>query len=155
MIIKVENRLSITRFKTDIPHIIISITEDKDFPEVYSNDSCKGILRLTFHDLESELEPEFMDKYKVVLFNEDLARKILNFVFENLNNIKAIICQCDAGISRSAGTAKALDKILNNNATTEYQFNLISSKFDSYPYMPNQLVFRTIIREYVKIKLGE
>ncbi len=84
----------------------------------------------------------FMDKYKIVLFNEDLAQKILNFVFDNIDQIKAIVCQCDAGISRSAGIAKALDNILNNNAETE---------FDSYPYMPNQLVFLTIINQF-KIK---
>lgn len=146
----VESRWTVGLLKPDVPYIIISITSD-DFPEIPNRKNCKGILRLKFDDVEEDIGKDIIEKYKLTLINEDHGKKILNFVFENLNKVDLIVCQCDAGISRSSATAKALDKILNHDGKTEYDFNLIDSIFDIPPFFPNKLVYRTIIREYVRI----
>lgn len=150
MILVVESRWTIDLFRGDVPYIIISITSD-DFPKISNKKQCKDILRLKFDDVEEDIGDDIIEKYKLTLFNENFARQILNFVFENKDNVKMIVCQCDAGISRSSATAKALDKILNNDAETEYEFNLLESEFDIPPFFPNNLVYRTLIREYIKI----
>lgn len=152
MILVVESRWTIGMFEGDVPYIIISITENsEEFAKIPKRKNCKGILQLKFSDVEEDIGQDIIDKYKLTLFNENHARQILNFVFENKDNVKMIVCQCDAGISRSSATAKALDKILNSNAETEYHFYLLDSKFDILPFFPNGLVYRTLIREYVKI----
>jgi predicted protein tyrosine phosphatase len=152
MILVVESRWTIGMFEGDVPYIIISITENsEEFAKIPKRKNCKGILQLKFSDVEEDIGQDIIDKYKLTLFNENHARQILNFVFENENDVKMIVCQCDAGISRSSATAKALDKILNSNAKTEYHFCLLDSKFDILPFFPNNLVYRTLIREYVKI----
>ncbi len=152
MILVVESRWTIGFFNADVPYIIISITENsEEFAKIPRRKNCKGILQLKFSDVEEDIGQDIIDKYKLTLFNENFARQILNFTFENKDDVNMIVCQCDAGISRSSATAKALDKILNGNAETEYQFNLLNSEFDILPFFPNGLVYRTLIREYIKI----
>jgi len=72
-----------------------------------------------------------------VLFNEKMAREILNFL-EQHKNINLIYVNCEAGISRSAGTAAALSKIYNG---TDDKY------FDSRKYIPNMLVYSTLMKE--------
>lgn len=149
----VESRWTVGLFDADVPYIIISITENsEEFVKIPKRRNCKGILQLKFSDVGEDIGQDIIEKYKLTLFNENHAKQILNFVFENKDNVNMIVCQCDAGISRSSATAKALDKILNgNDVKTEYDFNLINSEFDISPFFPNQLVYHTLIREYIKI----
>jgi len=72
-----------------------------------------------------------------VLFNEKMAREILNFL-EKHKNINLIYVNCEAGISRSSGVAAALSKIYNG---------IDDKYFDSRKYIPNMLVYSTIIKE--------
>jgi predicted protein tyrosine phosphatase len=58
-----------------------------------------SILRLEFHDIDEPQEP-------YDLFNEDQARRIIQFVEAHAGNSQGILVHCRAGISRSAAVAK-------------------------------------------------
>jgi predicted protein tyrosine phosphatase len=118
------------------PYIVISVNEPT-FPDVNlnTNENCKGILRLQFHDLSSELT-DGQENLEVVLFDDAMARKVLNFVFEH-KDIDYIITHCMAGICRSPAIAAALSVIFNGK--DEYFFT---------HFVPNRLVYRTILKVY-------
>lgn len=67
----------------------------------------------------------------------DHARQILDFVAAHKNDVSTIICQCEAGMSRSAGVAAALSHILQGQ-----------NKYLYANFEPNKWVYRTIIDEY-------
>jgi len=127
-------------YKTDMKHIIISISSPNALTAIIPpNKKCLGILRLVFHDLDGTNNPSKSDytlftQGKYTLFTEKQAQAILNFVTRYILNVEVVICQCEAGISRSAGVAGALSKIINGDDT--YIFK---------NYVPNILVYRTIL----------
>lgn len=143
----VFSRDRIESFTLDKPHIIISITEpNSEFPSIPASENCLGILRLKFHDLNNEareyIEKEYPTSPKaksLVFFNEEQARQIVDFVKAHLDLVEVIVCQCDAGISRSAGTAAALSKYITG-----------SDEFYFKHYLPNSLVYSTILNEFYK-----
>lgn len=132
---RVFNRDTIQRIKANVPHIIISISDKvENLPPIKENELCLGILRLAFYDTD---HPDYPDS-----FNSELAKQILRFVKQHIKHVDLIICQCDAGISRSSGTAGALSKIINDD----------DMEFFKPPYSPNRLVYHTILREFEKGK---
>ncbi len=126
----VMNRDQMKDYKCEDNHIIISIKDPGSSDiEIVKRKNRADLLRLSFHDLD---RPYF--NYKV--FSKREARYILDFINYNLKHIDVIICQCEAGISRSAGVAGALSKIINGDDTAIFR-----------DYLPNSLVYRTIIEE--------
>lgn len=135
------NRLMIQN-KINGDHIIISMSDDKDkFPPI-PEDNCLGILRLEVFDYDGKnfnsLYNTSLDLTEDKIYNVDHAKKVLDFVFTNINKVDLIITQCDASISRSPGMAAALSKIINND----------DEIFFKPPYYPNRLIYRTILNEY-------
>jgi len=135
MKIKVFNEKDIQNFKTDKKHIVISVQDPNyelvDLPEQESRLDYLGLL---FYDLDSDTE---VFPYSRYLFTNYHAKDILNFINKWKDKIDLICVNCVAGISRSAGIAGALSKILNND--------------DSYffkHYCPNMLVYKTILKAY-------
>lgn len=115
------------------PHILISITSDEiDLQNAEDNVFCNNILSLKFEDID---DLRYSDKY--ILFNEDMAHNILNFVDKNINTVGSIVVHCDAGICRSAGCAAALSKIINES--DDYYFK---------KYCPNMLVYSKLLNRY-------
>ena len=115
-------------FDTDIPYIHISIYEPKTEPiKLRKNKFRKATLYLKFHDLDKKCED-----YK--LFNEEQALKILMFVQWWFHHIELIVVNCGAGVSRSAGVAGALSKLINGDDSEYFKHSL-----------PNMLVYRTIL----------
>ncbi|MFW6138294.1 MAG: hypothetical protein ACOC7U_03885 [Spirochaetota bacterium] len=110
--------------------ILISITDPGVVIEVPENQHCKGILRLQFHDLETQL-------IGFSYFRTSQAKTIKEFVLKH-QDIELIICQCMAGISRSSGVAAVLAK----------HFNLDQKEFFSGEYSPNRLVYRKLSRVF-------
>lgn len=94
------------------PFAIISITDNRSH---YANITiadplqCAGICRLRFGDVTTK---EIATLSNTTLFCEKQAKMILNFVESIRDSIEVLIVQCDAGISRSAGVALALHRIL-------------------------------------------
>lgn len=132
----VLSRSKIKKYRTDKKHIIISICDSNarrvylyPFPERI------GILNLQFDDLDKEAEGYF-------LFDKSTAERILNFVNHYKDETELIICQCEAGISRSAGVAGALSKIINGD-----------DKYFFKHFMPNRLVYRLLLEEADKREL--
>jgi len=131
----------IKRLQTDEPDnkvIVISITDPNSKPV---NLPLMGfdVLRLNFHDLD-----QTYPGHAIILFNTDMAHQIRNFVEERLDWVKnshrawddlTILVHCEAGISRSAAVAGALSK----------HFLGDDSKFFRTPYLPNRMVYRTLL----------
>jgi len=110
------------------PYIIISVTDpDRMDADIPNNPLCCGILRLKFWDLINIYNENYHR-----LFNLDDAVAIKIFV--DKHDVGYIICQCEAGISRSAAIAAALCKRFN-----------INNDFFSSPYNPNMLVYDTLV----------
>ena len=131
----VANRDQMKNYKCDKEHLIISIRDpETKIAEIAINDKCKGILYLDFHDLDRVYKD-----YKI--FSKKDAKEILDFVTNPLIKVDVIICQCEAGISRSAGVAGALSKIFNKDDTEIFK-----------NYLPNMLVYKTIYKTYQEIK---
>ena len=153
----------------DVPYIHISIrspkTESITLPE---NLLRLANLFLAFHDIDERcLEitdrvdcdvcggSGFIPEYRHIengrcfkcnkeglnlqLFGRKDAIHILEFVEKYIDDIKLIIVNCEAGVSRSAGVAGALSKILNGWDDAYFKHSL-----------PNMLVYRTILVEYFK-----
>lgn len=125
----------IKKYHTNKIHIIISISSPKTLKAVIPRHPlCLDILYLSFHDLDGIHMPSPATNIK--LFSKNDAQKIINFVMCYTRNAELIICQCEAGISRSAGVAGALSKIMNGDDTRIFK-----------NYLPNRLVYRTILNE--------
>ena len=127
MQINIESRTMIPHITPPAGAILISITSpDNDHPEVKEN--WKAVLRLKFDDIEQKFTEDD------VLFSEDQAAAILDFV--KRHNPSILWVNCDAGVSRSAGVAVALDRIFNGVDTRSL-----------YPYH-NTHVARTIVQKF-------
>lgn len=114
--------------------IIISITDPKS-EDVQINQPEYQILRLKFHDLEKNYPGDFPH---IVLFTEDMAKQIRDFILNSIYSIPKdliVAIHCEAGISRSAGCAAALSR----------HFNGDDSMFFSGGYLPNRLVYKTLL----------
>jgi len=143
----VFNRDRIESFTLDRPYVVISITEpNSKFPTLCFDENRLNTLRLKFHDLNNEAREHIEKDYptspkakSLVFFNEEQARQIVEFVKQYKDQVEVIVCQCDAGISRSAGTAAALSKYITG-----------SDDFYFKHYLPNSLVYSTILNEFYK-----
>ena len=137
----ITNRERITSLdgSLQLKHVVISICcPHNDFPKLPENDKRLGLLQLKFVDLDKADDAKQIGQ-EHLLMTEEQAKVILAFVDKYYNLIEAIICQCDAGVSRSAGVAAALSKILNGDD---------SWVFNSKEYIPNMYVYRMIINKY-------
>ena len=144
MKILVFNEESIQKAITTEKHIVVSVQDPEcDFIKLPNLKSRIGWLGLKFHDVD---EISFKDlnnackEMKLIPFTPYHAKSILNFVTEWKDKVDYIYINCVAGISRSAGIAGALSKILNGN--DDYYFK---------HYIPNRYVYRTILEEYYEV----
>jgi predicted protein tyrosine phosphatase len=127
----------------DKPFILISILSPGEENEIeINNKNFKELVSLRFHDLDKKLDIEYYrdlsgGEKSFVYFSDNDAKKIIDLVKRNLEKINLIVVHCEAGISRSAGVAAALSKIINNDDTFFFK-----------KYIPNMLVYRKIIENY-------
>lgn len=144
MQIGVRNRKGIGQIDPQERYIVISIvnmTEQNAY--VKKNKNFVSVLRLRFDDITAqELGCALMDK------ND--ADRIAEFVLRHKDKIGIIYCQCEAGISRSAGVALALCEFFEipfeNPVEFNPRFGMIMQKF-----FPNQHVVR-LVRASLKEK---
>ena len=131
-------------------------------PELYrlieKNQLTNNTAVVAFADEEDDfLEfPDNTDVLKVVFFDvrpcstipehyDDIlpeAPEIAKYVNQKVREGKDIICQCDYGISRSAGLAAAI---------LERYAHKGLSVFANYKYTPNQFVFNKVLKELKKL----
>ena len=124
----VLGRAEVRTVKPDLPYIVVSIT-DSGAPEAVVAESphCLGVLRLQFHDADRAQRDR-------VTVTADDARAVVRFVRQHRDAARLIVCQCEAGISRSAGVAAALSKWLQDDDTPFFE-----------RFIPNRLVYRTVL----------
>ena len=121
----------------DEDFILISITNPwTRHVRIPTNKHCNWILRLRFHDTAQKQRGK-------VHFRHRHAQRIKRFVLRHDTGF--IICQCRAGISRSAGVGAALAKYYNLD---------VEEYFTTGGYVPNLLVFRTLLEAF-GIEIGD
>jgi predicted protein tyrosine phosphatase len=131
------------------PHVVISIREPNNEPvEFEKNASRLAVLPMYFYDLDhsqSRWNEEEMGriekKYGHGIFRPEQANVIIDFVEEWKDKVVVIVVHCAAGVSRSAGVAAAILKVLTGS--DKYIFS-------NRAYIPNRYVYNTILTEWQK-----
>lgn len=129
-------------FTYDQPWACISIgTELGDWPKI---NKCQlvALLQVAFFDLDS-IPEAYTGSTEIVLFNEDHARQIWEFVESVWDRVELLVVHCLAGVSRSPAVAAAIAKVKYFDDSLYFQ-----------QYIPNSLVYRTMI-EYIWKKENE
>jgi predicted protein tyrosine phosphatase len=127
----VLSRFDVATATPSMPYVVISIT-DPERPEavIAESPNRRAVLRMCFHD-KSGARPAVARK--VPMTRED-AQAIISFVRAHLAGVQLIVCQCEAGISRSAAVAAALSRILQGE-----------DHFFFEHYAPNDWVYHTLL----------
>lgn len=137
MLILVTNRAKIESgailpLLVSVSHIVISYCNvGSALPIIKRNTGTLFVLSLLFDDTDDVNDPG--------AFTRKAAALILKYI--ELHVPRCVVCQCEAGISRSAGTAAALAKIYNGDDTPFFRL----------PYIPNRLIYRTILSVYAEM----
>jgi predicted protein tyrosine phosphatase len=108
---------------------VISISSDDVFPNLSGRKNLLQWIKLEFDDSDTTGSLFTMEQAKLVKKYADVAYKAGS----------DIICQCEAGISRSAGLAAAISFMYNGTDTWV---------FENPKYFPNKHVYRTMLRAY-------
>ena len=116
-------------------YIFISIHNSDEIGNLskpYFNENKKNVLNLTFDDLEKPIKGK-----DCILFNDDMANEILEFL-ENNKDVSKCFVHCSAGVSRSG----AVGTFVLNFFNWDYkEFRKINSVIK-----PNGLVLRKLNR---------
>lgn len=139
--IQVKSRREIGEFKSEIPYVLISIRNPSDvIPHLLDDNNRIAELFLEFDDVDKDTLLQWGLKVEnCIAIKDDDAEKIVEFIESYKDKVELIICQCDAGISRSAGVAAALAKVLNNNDKWVFRF-----------YVPNRTVYGKVLEKYME-----
>lgn len=101
------SKANVSRFKPDEPWACILISTFGDYPEV----GTENVLKLQFADINKIIQfgvpKEFIEKEGYILFSEDHAKQILEFVDKHIH-IPLLVVACEMGISRSPAIVAAL-----------------------------------------------
>ena len=112
----------------DVPYVVISITTTAaDQASVPASELCRGILRVSFADIDRPLSG-------AVIFDVDHARAICAFITKHRASIERIVVHCDAGFSRSPAVAAAIAKCLGEDDAEFFR-----------RYQPNMHVYQTLL----------
>ena len=105
---------------------------DKDYTHVDYDDVCENVFYSELDDLDLEVI-----KRKGLTYNTYFpeADEMAEFIYNAYNNGMDIICQCEYGQSRSAGTAAAI---------MEHFYKSGIWIFADYRRYPNQVVFHKV-----------
>ena len=114
---------------------------DEDYTHVDYSGVCDTVFYSELDDLDLEVLRRKGYTYNTY-FPE--APDIAKFIYNAYDKGKDIICQCEYGQSRSAGTAAAILEHFNRTGI---------SVFANYNYYPNQVIYHKIFNELVKIRV--
>jgi len=142
MKITVMNRHNAAKYNPNHNIAIISITDPYSMPNQFVKENI-DILRLSFDDIDfmpmKNAKGEIIEECSfMVLFKRDHAKQILDFYLKVKDTVDELVVHCEAGRSRSAGTAAALLFVSGQNDRTIFCNPL---------YHPNMRVYRTILEE--------
>ena len=113
---------------------------DEDYTHVDYSGVCDTVFYSELDDLDLEVLRRKGYTYNTY-FPE--APDIAKFIYNAYDKGMDIICQCEYGQSRSAGTAAAILEHFNRTGI---------SVFTNYNYYPNQVIYHKIFDELEKIR---
>jgi predicted protein tyrosine phosphatase len=120
------------------PFVLISIRDSKSKPVNVTCEKLVDAIYLVFDDISKHIDG-------LVIMNDKHAIQIADFVIR-WHRHPLIVCQCEAGISRSAGVAAAIMNYLGGDD------ELI---FNSDMLLPNIYVYDKIRSEFLKRVTGK
>lgn len=130
----VHTRRSICEITPQEPYRIISvITPGSEEVALRITETCRGILVLSFDDVDREV-PIIGSGKTATLFDAMKADHILDFWSGAPKDVAAMYIHCDAGQCRSPAIAAALQKIETGSDDVWFATK-----------RPNMLVYRTIL----------
>lgn len=140
----ITNRYAVEVYTNRIePYAVISITSPyNEFPLIQNGYS--GLLQLKFLDIDVDEEKYYLQWPEFKGISKKDASKIVDFTESYKYAVDLFVINCNAGISRSAGTAAALSKIYNGDDMWV---------FKDRRYCPNMRVYRYILEEAFERKL--
>ena len=132
------NRGQVLTIAKDItePHVALSVREPNRPQAAYpANDSRIAVRRFVFTDEDCAATAERNGQTHLLMTDEQ-AEDLVKFVHEFKDSIALVVCQCDGGLSRSAGMAAALSVIYNGPGSDSHIFT---------KKIPNRYVYRKIL----------
>ena len=136
------SRKEIESSQSLVSNIIISIRSPGSRRAIIGDNCPLDVLWLEFNDVDDQGRVWTLHGYEVKetkLFSEKEAKEVFEFVNKYKNQVELIICQCEAGISRSSGMAAALCTILGDTEQ-DSEFWIGQNR-----YKPNAHVYRTML----------
>ncbi|MFN3651153.1 MAG: hypothetical protein ACK47B_16380 [Armatimonadota bacterium] len=99
------------------PYAVISITDPVHrHPELKSSAFLRGVLQLTFSDVDERFARLNVSTPYVVAFSPEMGQQVAAFVEEQFRSgVRLIVVHCQAGMSRSAGVACSLSRHYNGD----------------------------------------
>lgn len=95
-------------------YAVISIRDpDKPNVTIPRTSGLRAVLELAFHDTDPTAG--FLGDARLVHMTNEQAREIARFVIAHLERVKAIVCHCEQGASRSPAIAAAIAKQLGED----------------------------------------
>jgi predicted protein tyrosine phosphatase len=141
--IRVMGRLAAEAFTSDLPYIMISITDPKsEQPYFKENPFCLATMYLQFSDYDATSKDiisgdKCLNAPEYTLFTPNDAKAIIQLIEHIYPYINLIVVHCEAGVSRSAAIAAAISR-MQGKSDAEY-FN------PQGRYIPNRFVYRTFL----------
>lgn len=120
------------------PLALVSVSDHPDdFPEVPACD-CRRVLRLSFDDVEGDLN--FFAGHSARPFSAHQARQVAAFVLGLPDDVRTLVFQCEAGVSRSPAMAAAVSRFMGLDDLRFFR-----------RHMPNRLVYRLTLEQITPI----
>ena len=131
----VKSKEGLEQFKSDEPYILVEFVATKTEPADVQDDPHRlSHLILVVDDIDKPVEG-------LNLFNKEDAAYIVDTIANLKESVNMVVCKCDAGRSRSAGAAAALDRFFNND-----------DRFTANPkYNPNVHILNVLYKELLKL----
>jgi len=113
------------------PSAVISISDTwEESPKFNKNSNIKAILKLNFDDAEKDWHNDIA----MTIYD---AENVVEFV-NSLRDVEILYVHCGAGISRSAGVAAAISKVLTGDDTY----------FFERPFCPNMNCYKLVLQAF-------
>lgn len=103
--------LALEKIKKNFIYIYFR-TPGLSYKQIELNDNCINSVEVWCEDVSPE--KNYNKNIEHVWFSKQHAVNIVQCVKNNLNKIDLIVCQCDAGLSRSSAVVYALDECIHN-----------------------------------------
>lgn len=101
------------------------------------NQFCKGVLTLLFDDIVTEV-------YGAVMFNDDMADKIIEFIERYKNSVDTLLIHCYAGQSRSRAVGDFAVEILGGDNSKYFEEGT-----------PNQYIYDVLETAWLRRQLAK